>query len=116
MLGSFCLLSCLACFFAFQVVDYNLIIEGMPRLADNGLLDKCFSCRSIFNFIPLARDENLTVYVYFHLRNTTCRNVSFYPRIEFGEDLERLENQTYHMLQVTHKFPALEKVCPTTVS
>ncbi|XP_024017091.1 CST complex subunit CTC1, partial [Morus notabilis] len=94
----------------FEVVDYNLIIEGMPRLADNlELLDKCFSCRSIFNFIPLARDENLTVYVYFHLRNTACRNVSFYPRIEFGEDLERLESQTYHMLQVTHKFPALEK-------
>lgn len=80
------------------------------------LVDKSFSCRSMFNFIPLAREVNLKVYVYFHLRNTTCRNISFHSRIGSGEDVQGLENKTYHLLHVSHKFPVLEKVFPTAFS
>ena len=96
----------------FQVVDYILVIEGMPGLLNNlGLIDKPFSCRSIFNFVPSARAVNLAVYVQFHLQNVACRNLSCYPRVELGEDLERLESGIYHLLRVTHKFPLLRKVC-----
>lgn len=107
----------LSLYFAFQVVDYILIIEGMPGQVNySGLIDKPFSCRSIFNFVPSARAVNLAVYVEFHLRNTACRNLSFYPHMESGEDLERLESGIYHLLHVTHKFPVLGKVSLTALS
>ncbi|PON99190.1 CST complex subunit CTC [Trema orientale] len=101
----------------YEVVDYILVIEGIPRVLDySGLIDKPFSCRSIFNFIPLAREVSLAFYVQFHLRNAACRNLSFYPRTELGEDLERLESGTYHLLCVTHKFPVLSKFQGDTVT
>ncbi|KAM1133584.1 hypothetical protein ACFX19_043527 [Malus domestica] len=95
----------------YKVVDYSLVIEGMPRSEDcTGLLDSdLFSCRNIFHLIPLTRKMNLTVYVYFCLRNSMCRNLPFYPCTGLGEDLKRLESETFDLLLVTHKFPVLQK-------
>lgn len=97
---------------AFQVADFSLVIEGMPQsVGCIGLLDNdLFSCRTIFHFIPLARKMNLTVYVYFRLRNSMCRNLPIYPCTGPGEDLKRLESGMFHLLLVTHKFPVLQKV------
>lgn len=97
---------------AFQVIDYSLIIEGEPHLIDHlGLLDdESVSCRSIFQCIPLARDINLAVYIYFHLRDANCRNLPFYPCIDKKDDFEKLEGGAFHLLRVTHKFPVLHKV------
>ncbi|XP_060958065.1 CST complex subunit CTC1 isoform X3 [Cannabis sativa] len=93
----------------YEVVDYILVLEGMPQLMDYlGLIGKPFSCKSVFNFISLARAVNLAVHVQFHLRSAACRNLVFYPRTELGEDMG-LESGIYHLLHVTHKFPVLGK-------
>ncbi|PQP99936.1 CST complex subunit CTC1 isoform X1 [Prunus yedoensis var. nudiflora] len=95
----------------YKVADFSLVIEGMPQsVGCIGLLDNdLFSCRTIFHFIPLARKMNLTVYVYFRLRNSMCRNLPIYPCTGPGEDLKRLESGMFHLLLVTHKFPVLQK-------
>ncbi|KAF3974532.1 hypothetical protein CMV_002140 [Castanea mollissima] len=96
----------------YEVIDYSLIIEGEPHLIDHlGLLDdESVSCRSIFKCIPLARDINLAVYIYFHLRDATCRNLPFYPCIDKKDDFGKLEGGAFHLLRVTHKFPVLHKL------
>ncbi|KAM4129576.1 hypothetical protein ACJW30_01G033900 [Castanea mollissima] len=96
----------------YEVIDYSLIIEGEPHLIDHlGLLDdESVSCRSIFKCIPLARDINLAVYIYFHLRDATCRNLPFYPCIDKKDDFGKLEVGAFHLLRVTHKFPVLHKL------
>lgn len=39
-----------------------------------------------------------------------CRNLPFYPCTGLGEDVKRLESETFDLLLVTHKFPVLQKV------
>lgn len=97
--------------FVFQVIDYSLVIEGMPGRPDHpGLIEnKLFSCRSVFHSTQLAREVNLTVYVYFFLGSATCRNIPFYPHKK--EQYQRPESGIFHMLYVTHKFPVLQKAC-----
>ncbi|PRQ20115.1 putative CST complex subunit CTC1, plant protein [Rosa chinensis] len=94
-----------------KVVDYSVIIEGVPGSVDSeGLLEyDLFSTRTIFDFVPLARKVNLTVCVYFRLRSPLCRNLCFYPCTGLGEDLKRFESGTFHLLWITHKFPVLHK-------
>ncbi|KAF3446226.1 hypothetical protein FNV43_RR11405 [Rhamnella rubrinervis] len=95
----------------YEVIDYSLVIEGMPGQLDHfrWIQNELFSCRSIFNFIPLAREINLTVYVCFHLGSATCRNFPFYPRSKSKEVFQRPESGIFHLLYVTHKFPLLQK-------
>ncbi|XP_062097662.1 CST complex subunit CTC1 isoform X2 [Humulus lupulus] len=101
----------------YEVVDYILVLEGMPGLMDySGLIDKPFSCKSVLNFIPLARAVNLAIYVQFHLRNAACRNSLFYPHTELGKYMERFESGIYHLLHVTHKFPVLGRFQGDTVT
>lgn len=69
-----------------------------------------FLTRTIFDFVPLATKANLTVCVYFRLRSQLCRNLCFYPFTGLGEDLKKFESGTFHLLLITHKFPALQKV------
>ncbi|KAL5558189.1 hypothetical protein UlMin_034400 [Ulmus minor] len=100
----------------YEVIDYSLVIEGIPGGVDRSeYTDKPFSCRSIFDFNPLAREMNLTVYAYFHLQNATCRNFSIFPDIRSGEVCKRLDSGVYHLLRVTHKFPVLQKFKGDTV-
>lgn len=104
-------------FLAFQIIHYRLVIEGAPNLVDHlGLLDNGpFSCRSIFQRISPAREINLTVYIYFHWAEVTCKNLPFYPSIDWKDDLKKLEGGTFHLLYVTHKFPVPYKVYISTV-
>lgn len=99
--------------FASQVIDYSLVIEGMPGQVEHfrWIQNELFSCRSIFNFTPLVREINLTVYVYFRLGTATCRNFPFYPCKESKEAFQRPESGIFHLLYVTHKFPVLQKAC-----
>ncbi|XP_015884731.3 CST complex subunit CTC1 isoform X3 [Ziziphus jujuba] len=93
----------------YEVIDYSLVIEGMPGQLDHmGLIEnELFSCRSVFHFTQLAREVDLTVYIYFCLGSATCRNIPFYPRKK--EECQRPESGIFHMLYITHKFPVLQK-------
>ncbi|XP_050378605.1 CST complex subunit CTC1 isoform X2 [Argentina anserina] len=95
-----------------KVVDYSVLIDGMPGFVDSeGSLDyDLFSIRTIFDFVPLARKANLTACAYFRLRSPLCKNLCFYPCTGLGEDLKRFESGTFHLLLITHKFPVLHKL------
>lgn len=101
-------------FLAFQVTDYRVVIEGIPHLTNHfGLFDnkESVSCRSIFRSLSQARETGLVVYIYFHWGKVTCRNVPFYPSIDWKDDVKKLEGGAFHLLYVTHKFPVPHKVC-----
>lgn len=93
----------------FQVTKYILVMEGIPQM-EKYLPNESFSCRSFFQSISLERDLRIAIFVYFHYRNATCKNLPLYSRVDSGYDIEIFESGTYHLLQVTHKFPMLQKV------
>ncbi|KAG6591357.1 CST complex subunit CTC1, partial [Cucurbita argyrosperma subsp. sororia] len=92
----------------YEVTKYIVVIEGIPQM-DKYLTNQSFSCRSFFQSISLERDLGIAIYVYFQYRNATCKNLPSYSCVENGSDLEIFEGGTYHLLEVTHKFPMLRK-------
>ncbi|XP_059636886.1 CST complex subunit CTC1 isoform X2 [Cornus florida] len=95
----------------YQVNDFTLVTEGKhEEVGHLGLLFKdSFSCRSIFNWVPLAREIKLAIYLHFYLRSRKSSNSLFYPSINWKGNFEELESGGYHLLWVTHKFPLLQK-------
>lgn len=73
------------------------------------LSNQTFSCRSFFQSILLERDLGIAIYIYFRYRNATCKNLPLYSCVDNGSD-EIFVSGTYHLVQVTHKFPQLRKV------
>lgn len=97
----------------FQVVDYGLIVEGITEVLDQLVMPgkELFSCRSIFNCAPAGRKENFSFIVHFHMSKATSRNLPFYPSVDRTNDLKEFGSGAFHLIQVTHKFPLLQKVC-----
>ncbi|KAJ7958119.1 CST complex subunit CTC1 isoform X1 [Quillaja saponaria] len=95
----------------YEVVDYTIIMEGIPELMDHlGLLEsEQFSCRRIFSCTQLAIELNISIYVYFLFRNATCRNAPFHHCSSWNDDFVRLQSVSYHLIMVSHKFPLLQK-------
>ncbi|KAL5777858.1 hypothetical protein ACOSP7_010784 [Xanthoceras sorbifolium] len=95
----------------FEVGDFGLTMKGIPEMVDQlRLLDNVsFSCRSIFNCTLPPRKGNLTMFVYFHLNNVSNRILPFYPCVDRTNQFKELESGTFHLIQVTHKFPFLQK-------
>ncbi|XP_031273380.1 CST complex subunit CTC1 isoform X2 [Pistacia vera] len=95
----------------YEVIDYGLMVEGIPEVVDRlGLPGKeLFSCRSIFNCAPPTRKENLSIILHFHMSKATSRNLPFYPSVDWTNDFKEFESGTFHLIRVTHKFPLLQK-------
>ncbi|GLT57904.1 hypothetical protein SLA2020_308410 [Shorea laevis] len=95
----------------FEIVDYGLIVEGIPEPVNSSKLiqNKSFSCRSIFHYLPLARGRNLAIFLYFHLSNATSRNLPLYPSVDCKANFKEIEKGTFHLIRITHKFPLLQK-------
>lgn len=75
---------------------------------------EAFSCRNIFGqFLFKKVLHQLTVYVLFYLKDSTCLKVPFrLPSCKFKIDASTISGETTHLLLVTHKFPAAENVSP----
>lgn len=73
---------------------------------------EAFSCRNIFEQFPLKKALNqLTVYILFYLRDSTCLNVPFrLPSCGFENDIISVTSEITYLLLVTHKFPATKTV------
>lgn len=97
----------------YEIIDYTLMMEGLPEVVDRMWLPKTvsFSCKAIFNCAPLARRGNLSTFVYFHMCNSPNNYLPFYPCVGWTNDFKELESGKFHLIQVTHKFPLLRKVC-----
>lgn len=95
----------------YEIIDYTLMMEGSPEVVDQLWLPKneSFSCRGIFSCAPLARKGNLSTFVYFHMCNSPNNYLPFYPCTGWTNDFEELESGKFHLIQVTHKFPVLQK-------
>uniref|UniRef100_A0A6N2MFT6 CST complex subunit CTC1 n=1 Tax=Salix viminalis TaxID=40686 RepID=A0A6N2MFT6_SALVM len=96
----------------YEVVDYSLIMEGMPKVVDRlGLLNnESLSCSHIFHYVPRAIEMNLAIYSYFHLSSVTCKNLCFYPSVPFNEDLQELQSGIFHLIWISHKYPLLQQL------
>lgn len=77
--------------------------------------DEPLLCRNIFKQFRYKRTLNqLSVYVQFYLRDTTCLNVPSF--MVGGNNLESSGAEMFHLLLVTHKFPANDNVCFIIIS
>ncbi|KAF9687595.1 hypothetical protein SADUNF_Sadunf02G0109700 [Salix dunnii] len=96
----------------YEVVDYSLIMEGMPKVVDRlGLLNnESLSCSHIFHYVPRSTEMNLAMYSYFHLSCVTCKNLCFYPSVPFNEDLQELQSGRFHLIWISHKYPLLQQL------
>ncbi|XP_031401543.1 LOW QUALITY PROTEIN: CST complex subunit CTC1 [Punica granatum] len=95
----------------YEVSEYSIIIEGMPQTASGHSKEHHFSslsCKSIFNCTALLRKMSMGIFVYFHLRNATYRDFSFRSCDVPKDEHEELSGK-FHVLQVVHKFPVLQK-------
>ncbi|KAK9929523.1 hypothetical protein M0R45_026619 [Rubus argutus] len=88
-----------------KVVDYSLIIEGMPGFVDSeGLLENdLFSCRTIFDFIyHWARKGELNHFVFTFTWGVRCAEIfPSYPCTGLGRRLKRFGRGPFHRLWVT---------------
>ncbi|KAG1326989.1 putative CST complex subunit CTC1 [Cocos nucifera] len=95
----------------YEVKSYKLVLEGLPMQLDHwqSHFDEPLLCRNIFKHFSHKRTlSQLSVFVQFYLRDTTCLNVaSHVPSFMVGSNnLKSSGSEMFHLLLVTHKFPA----------
>ncbi|XP_056167763.1 CST complex subunit CTC1 isoform X2 [Syzygium oleosum] len=92
----------------YEVSDYSVIITGVTqRTGQLRPFDReSFSCRSIFNYIPLVREMGLDISICFLLND--ANRIDFHETSEDGH--EELGSGSYHILRIVHKFPLLRKL------
>ncbi|KAI9118727.1 hypothetical protein K1719_010172 [Acacia pycnantha] len=104
----------------YEVMDFNIIVDGIPELVDHlELYDtESLSCGSIFNckFTQATKDSSLLIHVHFLWRNVKCRNFPLYFYPSMKNESKILEPGNYHLLRVSHKFPLLQKMSSTSSS
>ncbi|XP_043714330.1 CST complex subunit CTC1-like isoform X2 [Telopea speciosissima] len=94
----------------YEVKHYTVVIEGIPaQLSSFSLLrNESFPCRSIFDHVSSMKERNnLAIYVHFHMSNAISLNGRF-PCMDWSGNPNLLENGTFRMLLITHKFPAMQ--------
>ncbi|XP_010244105.1 PREDICTED: CST complex subunit CTC1 isoform X2 [Nelumbo nucifera] len=96
----------------YEVQDYSLVFEGLPTQTDSlGLLKgDPFSCNNIFHHVPFTRKiDRLAIYAHFYLKDANRVNVPLHtPSMGWSGNLKGLESGMFHLLFITHKFPAMQ--------
>ncbi|KAK6939554.1 hypothetical protein RJ641_029085 [Dillenia turbinata] len=95
-----------------EVNDYDIVLEGIPETVHTlqSSEKEAFSCQRIFQGIPATTELNAAIYVHFYVQKASCRKLFFSPCEDSVGNFKELESGTFHLLLVTHKFPALQKV------
>lgn len=102
--------------FCFQVFDFSLVLEGMPETWDQMLGGDLFSCGTLFETLPIKRRTMLTVYVHFSWSNVSSKHFSVHPCLSAINSFANLDPGTFHLLQITHKFPLQPRVCHVIIT
>ncbi|XP_056694368.1 CST complex subunit CTC1 isoform X2 [Spinacia oleracea] len=89
----------------YEVFDFSLVLEGMPETWDQMLGGDLFSCGTLFETLPIKRRTMLTVYVHFSWSNVSSKHFSVHPCLSAINSFANLDPGTFHLLQITHKFP-----------
>lgn len=84
-------------------------MEGTSDRADHfkSVPTGLFSCKSIFNNAIAAEERKLAMFLYCRLKDELYRSR---PGFNWEENLEDLSGR-FHLINVTHIFPVLQKVC-----
>ncbi|XP_042449828.1 CST complex subunit CTC1-like isoform X2 [Zingiber officinale] len=93
----------------YEVKDYKLVIEGSSKkiYMQQQYLDEPLSCRTIFQHFSPRASSQLVVYVHFYLKKSTCMHFfQFSTYMDNSDSLKCNSGEMFHLLYVTHKFPA----------
>ncbi|XP_065847135.1 CST complex subunit CTC1 isoform X2 [Euphorbia lathyris] len=95
----------------YEVLNYSLIVEGTPEIVGHQGLPgyETLSCRNIFHCLPWAGQANLTIYMCFQLSHANSGNLPFYPCVSRTYDFMELQDNKFHLICISHKFPMLQK-------
>ncbi|KAG6468279.1 hypothetical protein ZIOFF_072852 [Zingiber officinale] len=97
----------------YEVKDYKLVIEGSSKkiYMQQQYLDEPLSCRTIFQHFSPRASSQLVVYVHFYLKKSTCMHFTqFSTYMDNSDSLKCNSGEMFHLLYVTHKFPAYHSV------
>ncbi|KAG6470064.1 hypothetical protein ZIOFF_071116 [Zingiber officinale] len=97
----------------YEVKDYKLVIEGSSKkiYMQQQYLDEPLSCRTIFQHFSPRASSQLVVYVHFYLKKSTCMHFfQFSTYMDNSDSLKCNSGEMFHLLYVTHKFPAYHSV------
>ncbi|XP_027774178.1 CST complex subunit CTC1-like isoform X5 [Solanum pennellii] len=94
----------------YEVRNFLAIMEDIPmKLGHVDLLqNEPFTCRSIFVNAPLVREMNMPLLLYYNLRNLNPVH-HFTTSAHSQVDFPKVGRGKYHLLQLMHKFPILQK-------
>ncbi|KAJ4963941.1 hypothetical protein NE237_023880 [Protea cynaroides] len=95
----------------YEIKQYSVVIEGVPaQVSSFSLLrNESFPCRSIFAPVSSTEEKNnLATYVHFCMSNAISLNSQFPSCMDWSGSPNVFENGTFHLLLVTHKFPAMQ--------
>ncbi|XP_049358692.1 CST complex subunit CTC1 isoform X2 [Solanum verrucosum] len=95
----------------YEVRNFFAIMEDIPmKLGPVDLLQNApFTCRSIFENAPLVREMNMPLHFYYDLRDLIPVNHHFTTSVHSPVDFQKVGRGKYHLLQLMHKFPILQK-------
>ncbi|KAI3767339.1 hypothetical protein L2E82_17434 [Cichorium intybus] len=97
----------------YEINDFSVVIEGFPQQLQHlqSLNNDPFSCKNIFNHFQSSRrkQKQFTIYIYCFMRDTKSRNHILCPKTDKEEKYKELENGSFHLLLLLHKFPLQKK-------
>lgn len=74
------------------------------------LQNEPFTCRSIFENAPFVREMNMPLHLYYNMRDVIPVNHHFTICVDSQVDFGKVGRGKFHLLQLMHKFPILQKV------
>ncbi|CAO2834216.1 unnamed protein product [Amaranthus hypochondriacus] len=86
----------------YEVLNYSLVLEGVPEVWGQIHNSDLFSCSSLFETLTI-RQTNLTVYVHFSWSNVCCRHFGAHLCQSSINSL-KVDSGTFHLLCLAHKF------------
>ncbi|XP_060190180.1 CST complex subunit CTC1 isoform X2 [Lycium barbarum] len=95
----------------YEVRNFLAIMEDIPMKLDHVdlLQNEPFACRSIFENAPFVREMNMPLHLYYNMRDLTPVNPHFTTCVNSQVDFRKVGQGKYHLLQLMHKFPILQK-------
>ncbi|KAJ8531950.1 hypothetical protein K7X08_011873 [Anisodus acutangulus] len=95
----------------YEVRNFLAIVEDIPMKLDhvNLIQNEPFTCRSIFENAPFVREMNMPLHLYYNMRDVIPLNHHFTTCVDSQVDFRKVGRGKYHLLQLIHKFPILQK-------
>ncbi|KAJ8532417.1 hypothetical protein K7X08_012340 [Anisodus acutangulus] len=96
----------------YEVRNFLAIMEDISMKLDHVdlLQNEPFTCRRIFENAPFVREMNMPLHLYYNMRDLIPVNHHFTTCLDSQVDFRKVGRGKYHLLQLMHKFPIMQKV------